>query len=390
MPDFNHQLNRQATNSIKWDVQPGELPLSIADMDFATAPAIVKALQAKVATGVYGYEYVPDEYYQAVDHWYQTIHGVAVPAEWQLFTPGVMAGLGVVIRHFTNPGDQILLQTPVYNHFFVTIAENARRVVESELTYDPATASYAINWADLEAKLADPATTMMIICNPQNPSGIIWSTTSLERIADLAAKHHVLLFVDEIHGDLILGEKDYHPFFGLTSPASARAIVAVSPSKTFNVAAVHAATLIIRDATLKEQVARFLVADGHSGVDLAAVPVTVAGYTEGEGWLNDLKAYLRGNWQLVLDFCAEQLGGKVTPINQGATYLAWLDVRQITPQASELAAVLREVTGLILNDGTEYGAGGEAFLRLNFAYPRAVVQDGLDRLKKGIAAFEER
>ena len=355
--NFDQIINRRATNSAKWTVGPNELPLSIADMDFPTAPTIVAALQAKVATGIFGYETVPVTYYQAVADWYANEHGCRPQIEWMQYASGVIPALASVIRRVTNPGDQVLLQAPVYNMFFQTIRDNGRQVVSSDLNYDPTTQSYSIDWRDLETKLADQRTRLLILCNPHNPTGQIWSQADLIRLAELSGKYHVRIFADEIHGDITFNETGYVPFFSLSTSLLQQVIVAVSPSKTFNV---------------------------------ASIPATIAAYTQGQAWLHELLAYLKTNRAWVEQLIATQLASQIQVVPAQATYLAWLDCRQVTRDTQPLAEFLRQTTGLILTPGAVYGEPGKAFLRLNLAYPRAVLEDGLARLVQGVAAYQEK
>lgn len=388
--NFDQIINRRATNSAKWTVGPNELPLSIADMDFPTAPAIVAALQAKVATGIFGYETVPVTYYQAVADWYANEHGCRPQIEWMQYASGVIPALASVIRRVTNPGDQVLLQAPVYNMFFQTIRDNGRQVVSSDLNYDPTTQSYSIDWRDLETKLADQRTRLLILCNPHNPTGQIWSQADLVRLAELSGKYHVKIFADEIHGDITFNETGYVPFFSLPTSLLQQVIVAVSPSKTFNVASIHAAILLIPNADLRAVIRQGLQNDGLTAVNLAAIPATIAAYTQGQAWLHELLAYLKTNRAWVEQLIATQLASQIQVVPAQATYLAWLDCRQVTRDTQPLAEFLRQTTGLILTPGAVYGEPGKAFLRLNLAYPRAVLEDGLARLVQGVAAYQEK
>lgn len=385
--NFDQQFNRRQTNSFKWAVGENKLPMSIADMDFQTAPAITNALAKKVKTGIYGYEMIPEAYYQAVGDWYATEHHARPKREWMLFVSGVVPALASVLRRLTNPGDQILIQAPVYNMFFTTIQNNGRQVLSSDLVYDPKQHTYHIDWEDLEAKFAQPLTTMMILCNPQNPGGMIWTKQELQHLAELGQKYGVTIFADEIHGDLTFNEGGYVPFFSLPEQFLQAVVVAVSPSKTFNIAATHAATLFVPNAYLREVVDQGLQNDGLTGVNLTAIPASIAAYTQSQEWYHELLDYLKGNLELVEQTIKEHLAGKVAVVPSAATYLVWLDISALSHDSVAFTDFLESTSGLILNPGTMYGEAGKHFVRMNVAYPRAVVADGLQRLIKGVKAW---
>lgn len=383
---FDEIINRRGSNSIKWQVQPGELPMWIADMDFATAPAVVAAMQAKINSGVFGYEEVPAAYFTAVADWYeQRDHQRPDPA-WMSFASGVMPAIGAMIRQLTQPGDQIVVQAPVYNMFFSTIAANGRTAASADLRYDPQTARYAIDFDRLESVLAQPASTLMLLCNPHNPIGKAWSKADLTQIATLCVKHHVRLIADEIHGDLVFGEPAYTPVFSLPDELRANSIVCVSPSKTFNLAGIHAATVIVPDAALHAQVDRALATAQVAEPNALATTATIAAYTQGGQWLDALKAQLTTNRQTLATVLATALPS-VRLASENATYLAWLDISQVSEDSAAFCQWLRAETGLILAAGAGYHGNGDHFLRLNLACPPQMLDDGLQRLVAGVTTY---
>ncbi|WP_338215497.1 MalY/PatB family protein [Lacticaseibacillus salsurivasis] len=385
MYDFDHAPDRRATNSVKWAVHPGELPMWIADMDFRTAPAILTAMQKKISLGAFGYEAPGPDYFAAVATWYSEMHHTKPAPDWMLFATGVIPALSAIVRRITQVGDNVLVQAPVYDIFYHSIENNGRHVLSSDLCYQDG--HYHIDWADLEAKLAAPLTTMMILCNPHNPIGKVWSQAELEQIATLCLRHHVVLVADEIHGDLVWQGPDYTPVFSLPAPLHNNTISLVSPSKTFNVAALHAATVIVPDPALRAQVNRGLNTDEVAEPNLLAIPGTIAAYTQGAGWLRALRRQLAANAEQAKRFIAANLP-EVKVIESSATYLMWLDVQAISTNAEKLASALRASTGLIVSAGSVYRGDGTHFLRLNFACPPAMLADGLNRLAKGIKLYE--
>ncbi len=354
----------------------------IADMDFATAPEIVAALQAKLELGAFGYEEPQASYFAAVASWYQQVHHAQADPSWMTFTTGVVPAISAIVRRVTDIGDNVLVQAPVYNIFYNSIENNGRHVLASDLQY--AAGQYAVDWADLEAKLAAPLTTLMILCNPHNPIGKVWTKAELTQLAELCLKHHVILLADEIHGDLVLAGADYTPVFSLEAELRQNTITLVSPSKTFNVAALHAATAIVPDPALHARVDRGLNRDEVAEPNLLAIPGTIAAYTKGAAWLTALKQQLWANHQLAVEFIQQELP-QVRVASGPATYLMWLDVHAYGHSATALTQQIRQRTGLIVSDGTVYRGNGAQFLRLNFACPEAMLQDGLARLKRGLA-----
>lgn len=376
-------------NSIKWgNLQPGELPMWIADMDFATAPEIIEAMQQKLTVGAFGYEDLPDEYFKAVADWEAKQHGVRPDEDWEIYVTGVVPAISSIVRRLAHLGDQVLVQEPVYNIFYNSIENNGRRVLSSDLEYDPGQRQYRVDWADLERKLADPLTTLMIFCNPHNPIGYVWTKEEVERIAALCHKHHVVLVSDEIHADLVREGRDMTPAFAVTGPARSSVISLVSPSKTFNLAALHAATAIIPDENLRAIVNRGFNSEELAEPNLLAVPATIAAYEEGDEWLKQLKRQLRENFAYAEAFIKDEIPAAKS-INGTATYLLWVDVSQVTGDARELADHLRAATGLIVSPGNIYRGQGASFIRINLACPLTSVKDGLDRLKRGIATYQE-
>ena len=315
---------------------------------------------------------------------------IGMKTDWMIFTTGVVPAISSAVRRLTSLGDNVLVQAPVYNIFYNSIVNSGRHVVSSDLVYDVEQHSYSIDWEDLESKLADPLTNLMILCNPHNPVGIIWTRDQLIRLATLCRKYHVKIFSDEIHGDFTFNEQGYVPMFSLPEELIQDLEVAVSPSKTFNVAALHAATVIVPNANLRAQVSRGLNSEELAEPNLMAIPGTIAAYEKGSEWLTAVLDAIQDNRKVVSDFINDQLADVITVVPGQATYLIWLDVRKLTDDSDALAKFIQEKTGLILSAGNIYGGDGHNFLRMNVACPTKTVLSGLDRLARGIAEWQQK
>ena len=381
--DFDTILDRQHTNSEKWDVKPGELPMTTADMDFKTAPEIMQAMKDKINAGAFGYEYPSQEYFDAVAHWYKIEHNAEAQTSWMRFATGVIPSITASVNHLSHTGDNVLLMEPVYNTFYNSILNSGRHALASQLKYDRSTYTYSVDWDDLEEKMSNPLTTLMILCNPHNPTGYVWSRDELMRIIKLAQKHGVIVISDEIHGDLVLKGPDYTPTFSLPEEYRQNLVTLVSTSKTFNVAALHAATGIVANPILRERFTRAINKYELAEPNLLAIPGTIAAYTQGADWLHQLKKYLLDNREYLEQFISDNLP-QLHVVPGTATYLVWIDVSEVTKDSNALAQKIRQETGLIINPGTYYHGNGNEFIRINIAYPLAQIKDGLTRLAKAI------
>lgn len=378
---FDEEIDRAGTNSLKWDVEDHELPMWVADMDFRTAPEIIEALQGRMEHGIFGYSVIPEEWNEAISGWWERRHHFMVEKEWILFATGVVPILSSVVRKLTTPGENVLIQTPVYNIFFNSIVNNGRNVLQCPLVYDGN--EYDIDFEELEKGLALPQTTMMILCNPHNPVGKIWDRERLARIGELCAKHHVLVVADEIHCDITDPGKEYVPFASVSDLCRENSITCVAPTKTFNIAGLQTAAAIVPNEFLRHRVNRALNTDEVAEPNVFAIQAAIAAFQHGEPWLDALREYLYENKRLARDYIAEQIPG-VKVVDSEATYLLWLDCSALCSDTKALAEQIRQRTGLYLSDGVQYGRTGEAFLRLNIACPRTRLQDGLRRLRAGV------
>lgn len=383
---FDTPINRHGTHSLKWDVTQGELPMWVADMDFQTAPAIREALKSRVAHGVFGYTTVPDEWYSAYAGWWKDRHHFELKKEWLNFCTGVVPAISSAVRKLTTAGENVLVQSPVYNIFFHSILNNGRVLLESPLQYDGE--GYHVDFEDLERKLALPQTTMMILCNPHNPIGKIWSRETLKQIGELCCRHHVVVLADEIHCDLTAPGHNYIPFASVSDICRENSITCIAPTKAFNLAGIQTAAVMIPNETLRHKMNRALNTDEVAEPNVFAITAAITAFTQGAGWLDELRGYIHDNRCLVKDYLEQELPA-VKMVSSEATYLLWLDCRKLIGNATELTHFLRAETGLYLSDGTQYGRTGSNFMRMNIACPRETLKEGLARLKSGVLAFNE-
>lgn len=385
MYNFDKMTDRRDTGSLKWDVPERELPMWVADMDFETAPEIREAILNRAAHGIFGYNVVTEDWYEAYRGWWSRRHHITYERDWLIFCTGVVPAISSVVRKLTTAGENVLVQTPVYNIFFNSIRNNGRNILESPLVYDGE--EYAIDYEDLERKLSDPQTTLMLLCNPHNPVGKIWDRETLARIGELCARYHVLVLSDEIHCDMTDPGYEYVPFASVSAICRDNSVTCVAPTKTFSIPGLQTAAVVVPDPVLRHKVNRALNTDEVAEPNSFAVGVAVAAFEKGEPWLEELRRYLADNKQYVRDFVGERLPGiKVVPSH--ATYLLWLDCGGITEDAGELVRFIREHSGLYLTEGAEYGAPGRRFIRLNPACPRERLREGLERLQRSVEAFQ--
>ncbi len=384
--EFDKIVDRRGTNSLKWDVSEGELPMWVADMDFQVAPEIKAAILKRAEHGVFGYSIIPKEWYDAYIKWWDRRHHFRMEKDWLLFVTGVIPAISSAVRRLTAVGENVLVQTPVYNQFFTSIVNNGRSVAEAPLRYDEQ--NYYIDFKELEQKLADPDTTLMLLCNPHNPVGKIWDKETLAKIGELCFKHHVKVLSDEIHCDLTAPKREYVPFASASELCRNISVTCITPTKTFNLAGIQTAAIAIPDEVLRHKMQREIMIDDVAEPNAFAVDAAIAAFNEGEAWLDALRDYVDGNKRLVSTFLKENLPD-IKIVHAEATYLVWLNLSALQGSGKEIGGFLREKTGLYLTDGGLYGRGGENFLRMNLACPRSVVEDGLRRMREGIAAYKK-
>lgn len=382
--NFDEITDRRNTNSLKWSVGENELPMWVADMDFKTAPSVTEALTKRAAHGIFGYAVIPDEWYEAYMSWWKNRYSFKIEKDWLIFATGVVPAISSIVRKLTTPAENVLILTPVYNIFFNSILNNGRNVFECPLSYK--NKEYGIDFEDLEKKLSDPQTTMMILCNPHNPIGKIWDKKTLKKIGDLCFEHHVTVVSDEIHCDLTETGKSYIPFASVSEKCRMNSITCVAPTKSFNIAGLQTAAVIVPNEVLRHKVWRGLNTDEVAEPNCFAVSAAIAAYKEGGEWLDALRKYIDENRKFVSAFLGMNLP-QITLIQSEATYLLWLDCSLLDGDSDQLQKFIRETTGLYLSTGKIYGGGGEHFLRLNIACPRSRLADGLNRLKDAVEKY---
>lgn len=384
--DFDRVIDRTGTNSLKWDIKPGELPMWVADMDFETAPCVRDAIARRVAQGVFGYTIVPEDWARAYTGWWERRHHFHMEEEWLVFSAGVIPTISSAVRKLTTPAENVLVQTPCYNIFFNCIYNNGRNILENRLVYDGE--KYHIDWERLEEQLADPQTTLMLLCNPHNPIGKIWDSRTLERIGELCASNGVTVLSDEIHCDLTDPGKEYVPFASVSETCRRISLTCIAPTKTFNLAGLQTSAVVAADPKLRHKIWRGLNTDEVGEPNAFAVDAAIAAFTEGEEWLDELRRYLYENKRYVEEFVRRKLP-QVRLARGEATYLMWLDISGIGGDVRGAARRIRKETGLYLSGGKAFRGDGEKFLRLNIACPRTLVEDGMKRLKRGIESIKD-
>lgn len=327
--NFDELTERRGSNSVKWDedtTYPDILPMWVADMDFRTAPCIIDALQRRVGHGIFGYCHVPEEYYSATIKWMSERHNLKVERDWIIYTSGVVPAISAVIKALTSPGDEVLVQTPVYNCFFSSIRNNGCAIAENQLIYSDST--YHIDFDNLETKLSRPQVKLMLICNPHNPAGRVWTREELERIGSLCLKHSVIPVADEIHCELTYSGHEYIPFASISEEFTRHSVTCISPSKAFNIAGLQIANIFCADPGMRKRIDKAININEVCDVNPFGVDALIAAYTQGEEWLDELRAYLWNNYQTVCTFFADHMPHIGVTRLEG-TYLVWLDCRSL-------------------------------------------------------------
>lgn len=379
--DFDKIVDRRETYSYKWDIKENEVPMWVADMDFRTAPEIVKALEERVSNGIFGYTYIPDEWNEAYVNWWKKRHHFEMEKENLIFSTGVVPAISSAVRKLTTANENVVLLTPVYNIFFNSIINNGCRVSESALIYEDY--QYRIDFEDLEERLKDPQTSLLIFCNPHNPIGKIWTKEEMERVGELCKEHHVTVISDEIHCDIVDPGYEYIPFASVSDTCKDISITCLAPSKTFNLAGLHTACVYVSNPVLRHKMYRALNTDEVAEPNAFAMQATIAAFSKGENWLQELCCYIKENKSYATDFIEKELPD-VKVVSGPATYLLWVDCRNVGKSGVNIAEFIREKTGLYVSPGEHYGKAGKDFIRINLACPLANVKKGMELLKEGI------
>ena len=398
--DFDKEISRKGSNSIKWeflfedekmiygdhaDPKHGKdriLPLWVADMDFRCPPAVIDALQARVAHGIFGYSAPTDSYHDAVISWFARRYDRAVEKEWIVTTPGVVPTLYMLIQTFTNPGDKVLIQRPVYHPFFMGIEANGREVVSNTLVLE--NGRYQMDFDDLAAKAADPDVKMALLCSPHNPVGRVWTAEELRRFGEICLENDVLVISDEIHCDLIFKDVEFTSFANISEEFAQKSIVCTAPSKTFNLAGLKTSNIIIPDQEIRDTFRETLNNNGIWGTNGLGLVATEAAYNHGEAWLDGVMTYIEENYRFMDSYLKENLP-QFKLIECEGTYLVWLDCRALEMDNDARKAFFMDEMKLFVNSGETFGVEGEGFERFNLACPRSILAEALGRLKTAVS-----
>ena len=380
--NFNKTSNRLHTSSIKWDVKDGELPMWVADMDFMVASEIEDAICQAAKNGSYGYTYPTDEFFKAYQYWWNKRHNINIPTSWMIFASGVVSALDSMIRVLTKENDGVMLLTPVYHTFFNVIKNNNRKVVSSDLLNKDD--DFEIDYQDIEEKFKNQNVRALIFCNPHNPMGRIWAKEEIEPLMSLCLKYGVYMISDEIHCDIVDPGYEYCPLLSVNE----NAIACFSPGKAFNLAGIHSAVIVCKNEDIRNKIQEAFYHDDIGEPNYFAIPANVAAYTKGEQYVNELNAYLYKNKQYVSSFIDDNLP-QVKLVSGHATYLLWLDASLLKIRSDVFCNELRELTGLILSPGLQFGEKGAYYLRMNIATSLDNVKDAMIRLQKYIEIKEK-
>lgn len=386
MYDFDQVTERRGTASMKYDGAPmfdkpdGLLPLWVADMDFQTADPVKEAVIKCAEHGIYGYSFAPDSYYDAVIGWFSKNFGFTPEKRWIVTTPGVVCALATAVNAFTKPGDSVIVNRPVYYPFSNVVVQNDRKLVNSPLVFNDG--RYEIDFEDFEQKIIDNNVKMYILCSPHNPVGRVWSEDELRRIGDICLKHNVIVVADEIHCDFVWTDRPHVVYASLGERYADNCIVCTAPSKTFNLAGLQTSNIFIPNADLRKKFRNTLNSLSISSPGNFGITACEAAYSHGEEWLNELRAYLRGNIDFVRDYLNSELS-EIKLVEPEGLYLLWLDMRSLAFNEEQIEQFITDA-GLWLDGGTMFGPEGLGFQRINAACPRSVLRDALERLKAAV------
>ncbi len=395
--DFDTDADKFGMNSVKWEFVKDEgslqqtthahdgempvLPLWVADMDFACAPVILEALQARVARGILGYAAPTDSYYAAIMDWVARRYGRSLEREWILTTPGTVPALNMLMQTLLQPGDKVLIQRPVYYPFFTAIENNGGEIVSNTLLLE--NGRYQMDFDDLAEKVADPAVKVAVLCSPHNPIGWVWSAEELHQFGEICLAHDVLVISDEVHCDLLYPETTFTTFPNLDDAFVQNSIVLMAPNKSFNVAGLRISNVIIPNANLRDRFAFTLQRNGMIGASIMGLVATEAAYNFGEGWLTAVMEYIVANANFMQEYLSTNLP-QLTFIQPNGTYFAWVDFRALGLNAAQRKALIFDQAKVYLDEGEMFGPEGEGFERFNLACSRATLAEALERIKKGV------
>lgn len=385
--NFDEVINRKGTSCVKYDglkdaYQGKEnlIPLWVADMDFATPDFIIDALKKRCEHPIFGYTFDDDEYYASILTWLHYKYNWKAEREWITYIPGIVKGIGLAVQCFTQPGDKVIIQPPVYHPFRLVPTRMGREVVYNPLKLEDGV--YKMDFEQLES-LIDKDCKMLILSNPHNPGGIVWEKEALVKLAQICSAHGILVISDEIHAEMTYPQFRHHPFATVSPEAAACSVTFMAPSKTFNIAGIVSSYAIVPDAELREKFYSFLEAGELNAGTIFAFTATKAAYTYGAEWLQQMRSYVIENVNFVDEYLKKNIP-QIKAYRPQASFLIWLDCRKLGLSQPDLVHLFEDKAGLALNDGTMFGKEGEGFMRLNVGCPRSILSKALESLKKAI------
>lgn len=388
--DFDELVERRGSDCLKYDfaaergMPEDVLSLWVADMDFRTAPCITERIQKDAALGIFGYTDSKDDYFQAVSKWYETYFGWKVEKDWLVKTPGIVFAIATAVSAFTEEGDSVLIQQPVYYPFSAVIRDNGRKLVNNELLLKDG--RYEMDLEDFEKKVVREKVKLFILCSPHNPVGRIWTEEELRRVGEICLKYDVKIVSDEIHSDFVYPGFTHHVLTTVDERFQDISIICTAPSKTFNLAGLQISNIWIPNPELRSIYQKKLRSIGCSEANMLGLHACQAAYEGGREWLEQLKEYLKGNLDFVRTCLKESLP-QIKLIEPEGTYLVWLDCRELGLNEKELEQFIARKAKLWLDDGIIFGKAGDGFERVNIACPRAILKEALERLKKAVATL---
>ena len=387
--NFDEIVERRGTNCIKYDAMKERfgnenlVPLWVADMDFRTPDFIVNAIRKRCEHEIFGYTYGSENYYTSIIEWVHYKHNWKIRKEWLSYIPGIVKGIGFVLQCFTQPGDKIIIQPPVYHPFRIVPESMHREIVNNPLRL--INGSYEMDFDNLESVIDDKCK-VLILSNPHNPGGIVWKKDSLVKLAEICSKHNILVISDEIHAEMCFPQYTHHPFASVSPEAASCSITFMAPSKTFNIAGIVSSYSIVPDNDIREKFYSFLEAGELGDGTIFAYTATEAAYNYGAEWLQQMRMYVMENVRFVDEYLQMHLP-KIKVYPPQASFLIWLDCRELGLSQPELVSLFQDKAGLLLNDGSMFGPGGEGYMRMNIGCPRAILTSALESLKKAAKAL---
>ncbi|WCT54957.1 PatB family C-S lyase [Paenibacillus kyungheensis] len=387
---FDRTIARIGTSSEKWDAlrkhfgTDDVIPLWVADMDFAAPLPVQEAIQQRMEHGVLGYTVRTNQYHQSIVNWMERRHQWSIDQDWIVFTPGVVSALNFAVETYTEPGDKVIIQTPVYPPFYSVVKGHGRELVENPLIQD-SNGDYLMDFEHLESVL-DEHVKMLILCNPHNPIGRVWTRNELEQLERLCAKWNIIVVSDEIHGDLVHEPHSHIPYASLSESARNRSIICTAPSKTFNIAGLNTSNIIIPNEQLRNAFALKINQFGIGQINVFGAVATEAAYTHGQEWLQQCMEYTYRNMEYVQQYIAEHLPELSVRLPE-ATYLLWIDCSQLQMEQLELVSFLLDQAKIALNDGNAFGTTGQGYMRMNVACSRSLLEEAMGRLHNAIKVW---